>query len=128
MKQLILGMVSLSVACSGRVAASEARCERADQLGVFLVSFERLEGTCSDAPPVDERVDMSTLDEVGACKRLVDDWSLDNCTRRQVVSCDGIEIDTELTTQPDGSLVGTEARSLSNEHCHSRYRVRWLRQ
>lgn len=141
MRALLL-VIGITSACSGNAgtrggndgeagAGGESarvepgHCERADHLGRFTVRYELLSGTCGE--PADETATVTDLDAVEPCERLAEDeWSADNCTRRQHVSCSSTELATELTLQPDGSLTGEQTRTLSG--CSSRYRVTWTRQ
>ena len=103
-----------------------ARCEPSDFAGSYVVHFEPVSGTCGT--PKDEDATISDPASVAPCERTADDvWSNGGCTWKQSVRCAGLDFDSELTLRPDGSIVGTETRTVPGA-CVGTYAVMWTRQ
>lgn len=108
---------------------SAGECERAGFLGRYVVSFQQIGGDCG--LPQDDLATIASLESVEPCQRVEpDDWSADACawTRRIVCGDESdVLIESKLVQQPDGSLSGTERRTVAGV-CSGEYTVTLVRE
>lgn len=133
MRQIFLGIVLLSTACSG--SDESEPCDLAHRQGTFVVHYEVESGDCGLLP--DEVATITDPHSAGDCDLVSPDtWSSDECTNKRHISCPGsdgstLEMITELTEHSGDSYSGTLSTTLRDPKgiplCSGRYRVTFER-